>query len=362
MEASQLLARRLANQQIVRPVFKNPHDLVAHLGAVQAQDFASALWTIGLRLPGCTAADVVRAIADRKLVWTWAMRGTLHIVPAEDARWMLRLLAPRALAKTKSVYRQAGLTDELFAHASGILQRALRGGKQLTRKQIMELWEAAGIGTSNQRGYLMLARLAQEGCICLGPPSDKTQTFVLLDEWLPEDSVMTREASLAEIARRYFASHGPATLDDFVWWTGLTRTEARPALEAAMPALTSTTTGDKEYFYPAAAAQALPSPAVSLLPGFDEYMLGYTDRSLALRDAHRQHVYTKNAVYPGTLIIDGLVEGTWKRVVQRRGLQLTVTSFQTLSEELRAQVEEQAKRYSEFWQQDIAVEFATAAP
>ena len=357
MKVSQLLQYRLTDQQIVEHRYSNPHDLVAHLGAVQAQDLTSALWSIGLRLPGSTAASVLQAIADKQLVWTWTMRGTLHIVAAEDVRWMLELLAPRAVARAKSVYRQVGLQEDMFQRAAAILEHGLRGGKQFTRKQAMELWEEAGIGTTNQRGYLMLARLAQEARICLGPPSDKTQTFVLLEEWLPESKSLDHDTALAEVALRYFTSHGPATLDDFVWWTGLTRTDARRALDAVMPTLTTATVADKTYFYKPTANQ-LSGSSVRLLPGFDEYMLGYTDRSLVLQDMHRHHVYTKNAVYPGTIVIEGQVEGTWKRVIAGQRMRCMLSLFREVTTSERSEIEKWCKQYGEFWGKETVVEFS----
>ncbi|HVF66173.1 MAG TPA: crosslink repair DNA glycosylase YcaQ family protein, partial [Pyrinomonadaceae bacterium] len=133
MHGLNVAAERLANQHLSRQVFEKPSDVVRHLGAVQAQDYLASLWAVGLRTKGATEADVERALADRSVVRTWPMRGTLHFVPAADARWMLGLLTPRVVARSAARYRQLELDERTFARCGEVFVRALRGGKSLTR-------------------------------------------------------------------------------------------------------------------------------------------------------------------------------------------------------------------------------------
>lgn len=203
--------QRLSNQYLAKNRFADPGDVVAWFGAVQAQDYLGSLWGIGLRTIDACEGAVEKAIANRKIVRTWPMRGTLHFVPAADVRWMLKLLTPRVIARSAGRYRQLELDKRTFANSKKVFVRALEGGKQLTRTEMYKALEAAKISVAGQRGIHILGHLAQEGLICFGNRRAKQQTFVLLDEWVPENQSLNREEALAKLARCYFRSHGPAT-------------------------------------------------------------------------------------------------------------------------------------------------------
>ncbi|MBI1879200.1 MAG: AlkZ family DNA glycosylase [Chloroflexi bacterium] len=190
---------RLYHQQIATTKFKKPSQVVSWLGAMQAQDYAGAKWSAGLRLPDATDADIEQAIADKTIIRTWPMRGTLHFVAAEDARWLLKLLTPRIIAQTAGRYRQLELDEATFARSKELFAQALQGGKQLTRNEMLQLLEKASISTAGQRGYHILGRSAQDGLICFGAPQGKQQTFTLLDEWAPATKSLERDEALAEL-------------------------------------------------------------------------------------------------------------------------------------------------------------------
>jgi len=344
---------RLENQQIARHPCATPGQVVAWLGAVQAQDYPGALWSIGLRLPDAIVADVEHAIAERAIVRTWPMRGTLHFVAAADVRWLLGLLTPRVIAGSARRRQQLELDDAVFARSREALRAALQGGRQLTRTALLQVLEEAKISTAGQRGYHILWRLAQDGVICFGPAAGKQQTFVLLDEWLPPSAPLDREAALAELARRYFSGHGPATLRDFIWWSGLTAADARAALELAKPALVHEVV-DQDTYWLAANTQAGPrescrEPEVQLLPGFDEYLLGYTDRSAVLDAARAAEIVPgNNGMFTPTVVVDGRIAGTWKRTITRRGVAVSVRPFSPLSEAGGLALTRAAERYGHF--------------
>ena len=176
---------RLANLGIAHPTFAKPGAVASWLGALQAQDYSGALWSIGLRMASATEHDIEAAIADHTIVRTWPMRGTLHFVAANDVRWLLALLTPRMIAETAGRYRQLELDEATFARSQELFAKALQGGKQLTREEMQQLLEQANIATAGQRGYHLLVRAAQDGLICFGVPRGKQQTFTLLDEWVP---------------------------------------------------------------------------------------------------------------------------------------------------------------------------------
>jgi len=318
----------------------DPAGVVAHLGAVQAQDYPGALWSVGLRAkPGTTAADVERAIAERLFVRTWPMRGTLHFVAPGDVRWMLALLSDRVLARATARHAQLGLTGDVFDRAAAIFAEALAGGQALTRGEMMALLVAHGIDTAGQRSYHILWTLALRAVLCCGPIAGRQQTFVLLDEWVPAvgETALTRPEALGRLATRYFTARGPATLADFAWWAGITKADARVGLEATETDLVRLASGDTEYWLPRDAADASGAAhadsSVHLLPGFDEYFLGYTDRTLQLGE-HRETYGTTvsaNGMFRPTIVIGGRVAGLWKRGSGRTRAEIEVRPFRTLT-------------------------------
>ena len=237
MDSSDIAAFRLAAQQISVSHCASPAALVAHMGAMQAQDHGNALWGIGLRVPGAGIADVRAAIASHAVVRTWMLRGTLHFVAGADLRWMLALVGARSIAGMAGRHRQLELDETVFAACRKLLAKALQG-KTLTRGALFELLEAKGISTQGQRGIHILWRLAHDGLICFAAHEGKQPAFALLDDWLPDPGpALTRDEALATLAQRYFTSHGPATAADFAWWAGLTMADgSRCAARGRVPA------------------------------------------------------------------------------------------------------------------------------
>ena len=220
---------RLSSQHIAQADLATARDVTSWMGAMQAQDYAGALWAIGLRTPHLTKDDIEKAIEQREIVRTWPMRGTLHFLAAEDARWMTRLLAPRTLAAAASRRKQLAIDDSVLMAARDVIVRALEGEKCLTRNELCNRLDTAGIATAGQRGIHLLHYWAEMTLICFGPHDGKQPTFVLMDEWLPKIPGKDRDEALKELAIRYFKSHGPASLRDFSGWSNLTVKE-RPAL------------------------------------------------------------------------------------------------------------------------------------
>lgn len=338
------------NQRIAGPKFAEPGEVVRWLGALQAQDYQQAVWAIGLRTRQPAMAGVERAIAEARIIRTWPMRGTIHFVPAEDASWMLRLTASRMIAKDSRRQEQLGLDTAILERCKELFYDALKGGKRLSRPDMMELLESRDISTQGQRGYHILWYISQTGLICLGPMQDKQQTFVLLDEWAPYSRELSREESLAELARRYFTSHGPATTHDFAWWSGLTVTDAKAGLEAAKSGLTSIELADREYWMDRDAPRHVEDDgaAVHLLPGFDEYLLGYRDRSAVLATEHAPMIVPGgNGVFLPTIVVDGQVAGTWKRKLKKDAVEITLSPFADLGD-AKGRALEAAGCYSTF--------------
>lgn len=341
--------RRLGNQHIARPLFDDPAEVVRWMGAVQAQDYLGGLWAVGLRSRGATEASVEAAIARRAFVRTWPMRGTLHFVSAADVRWMSRLLTPRVIQSAASRHRQLELDANVFSRAGRVAERALEGGKCVRRDTIYKLWSSAGIPTGDSRGLHVLGYLAMTGLICFGPRDGKQQTFALTDEWLPPARALERDEALGELARRYFTSHGPATVDDFAWWSGLTVTDARRGTEVAKNDLEQADVDGHAYWSgPAARPSRGVATAAYLLPPWDEYTVAYRDRSAVLDAAHARKVNAGGGVLSPVVVVRGHVVGTWRRALGKTPVAVTPSFFGRLAPEEMQAVVAATRRYGEF--------------
>lgn len=370
MTIRNVASTRLSSQRIAGSDLTTPGEVVRWMGALQAQDYQQALWAIGLRARQASRFDVEAAISSREIVRTWPQRGTLHFVPAEDARWMLELSAGRMVAKDARRMQQLELDEAILARCRRLVESALGAGTGLSRPRMMELFESAGISTSGQRGYHILWRLAQEAVICLGPMDGKQQTFVLLDEWVPSPRRLSRADALVELAARYFRSHGPATVHDFAWWAGLTVADARAGLEGAKPDLTSALMNARELWLAADVAHVADVAELSgsaprdgsdvssahLLPGFDEYLLGYKDRGDVVSKEHAARIVPGgNGVFRPMTVVEGQVTGTWRRKATNSSVEVTLALFSVHDEVERASLVEAAQAYADF----LAVPSAT---
>ncbi len=342
--------QRLFSQQIAQPTFAHPSEVVAWLGAVQAQDYLGALWAVGLRTPGATEQMIEQALAEKTIVRTWPMRGTIHFVAAADVRWMLELLAPRVVRRSASRRTQLGLDETIIAASAKVIARTLQGGKQLPRNALYGLLEQAQIATDSSRGLHILGRLAHDGLLCFGTRDGKQPTFALLDEWVPGAQSLPRDEALATLALRYFTSHGPAIVQDFMWWSGLTVTEAKAGLAAITSQLGRELIGGQDYYF----GQALPAAPTRpldafLLPPFDEFLVAYRDRSAAL-DAHGHALVVPggNGIFNPIIVIDGRVVGTWKRTIKTDSVVMTFSPFTSFSDEQIRAITAAAERYGRF--------------
>jgi len=350
--------QRLNNQRIAQGKLTRPGEVVIWLGAMQAQDYNSVGWAVGLRCQDATNTDIEQAVAERTILRTWLLRGTLHFVSPIDIRWMLELLAPRLIAGSARRNRQLELDPATFSLGFHVLTQALQGGRIATRNEMMEALEVAGISTAGQRGYHILGRAALEGLICFGPQQGKQQTFVLLDEWVPHTRRMERNESLAELAYRYFTSHGPATLADFTSWSGLTALDARSALELAKVKLQPETISGQVYWLPPNPSISNDEPlSVHLLPAFDEYFLGYTDRSQVFDDRFDRQLVSSNGVFRPMLVIDGQVMGVWKQKTLKHSITITVKPFKTLSRAEQGGIQLAIEHYGEFLGLPVALAY-----
>jgi Winged helix DNA-binding domain len=345
--ASLLLRRRPGDPGSVAGV-------VEWFGAMQAQDIGSALWSLGVRLPGRTVDDVRAALERREAVRTWPMRGTVHLVPPRDAHWMLDLTGVRALDGAAKRRASLGLDEATAERAVDVLRKALSGGRRLTRAECLAALRDGGVEVAGQLGYHLLWYASQRGVTCIAPHVGNEQTFVLLDEWVPEPNRPDREEALGIIALRYFRSHGPTTRKDFAGWTGLPAADAKAGIAAAGDALATVRVDGVEMIAERVLLDAPPPPGPAgewvALPGFDEYLLGYKDRSMMLDEAHKQAIIPGgNGVFQPTIVRAGRVVATWKRgPAAKRDTVVEVRALAPLGAADRRRAEAALAPYAEF--------------
>ena len=335
---------RLATQHLSRPVLTRPGQVVDLLGAVQAQDYPAAKWGIGLRCSGVTDAMVEQSFNDGELIRTHVLRPTWHFVRPHDLRWMLALTGPRVDAGNRGRYRDLGLDDATLKRTRRILEKALRG-RHLARRELAAVLERARINLSTPQrlGYILM-RAELEGVVCSGPRVGKQLTFALVEDRVPPAAPMERDEALTRLARCYFATRGPATLNDFAWWSGLTVADGRRAVEALGHDIQRAELDDRPHWFIPAGSTPRATHRAHLLPNYDEYFIGFRDRSAmglratALPSALDRHI----------AVVDGQVVAGWTRSPSTKSAEIRFTPVTHIATTDRRQLALAVRRYSEF--------------
>lgn len=346
MDPAQIIRLRLQNQQLIDSVYKKPEDVVKWMGAVQAQDYAGCKWALGLRTINSTDKSIEDAINKNKIIRTHVLRPTWHLVHPQDIRWMLMLTAPRVHAFCAFGYRKMELTDTIFKKAHKVFAKALSGGKQLTRTELAAELHKAKIATDDLRMIHLLIHAELEALICNGAKRDKQFTYALMDDCVPSTKSITKEQALVKLAEGYFKSHGPATIEDFNWWSGLTTKDAKRGLENIKTSLLSETIDGKTYWMTHETAASKIKPSIFLLPSFDEYTVSYKDRSLVVDTAASKK--TGNGIFKPLVIADGKAKGLWKRNDKKGQSRVLPTLFEKLNATQTKMIATEIERYTKF--------------
>lgn len=358
MAGQEVAGLRLLNQRIALPSFTNPAEVVGWLGAVQAQDYSGAKWALGLRMRAATDAEIEVAFNAGSILRTHVLRPTWHFVLPADIRWMLALTAPRVHALNGSMYRQQGLDRALLKRSAEALAKALQGGKYLTRDELKDAIQKAGIAVESglRMSYIMM-HAELEAVVCSGPRRGKQFTYALLEERAPQANMLDRTAALAELARRFFQSRGPASVHDFAKWSGLTVADATDGLEAVKTSFEQVELDGQTYWFLRPRAPAInSSPAVYLLSIYDEYISGYKDRSAM--DANNLAELFKDIgnALQYFIALDGQLVGTWKRTIRKGAVSIQTNLFKKLSEAEHQAIVRAAQSYAEFLELPLKLE------
>lgn len=342
--------RRLANQHLVAPTLDEAAAVVGALGAVQAQDYSGAKWAIAQRTRRLTEADVERAFTTGAILRTHVLRPTWHFILPADARWMLELTAPRIHAAMAYYLRRHGLDASAVHAGHARLERALRDGHHCTRTELAVALAHAGMDVSSgERVGHLLMQAELDRVIISGPRRGKQFTYALFDERVPAAPRRDRDEALGELTRRYFATRGPAAAGDFAWWSGLTVADAERGIQIADRSLVRETVDGRAYWSARAERRSSRwAPVAHLLPSYDEYFIGFRDRSAV---AERLETIRPKRRVDGLigygLFVDGQLVGGWRRALDPRvDLELRVVIKLTARE--RVLVDRAAQRYADF--------------
>lgn len=352
-----ILHLRLLHQQIIHSKFKTVKALVGFMGAMQAQDYAMSRWATGIRLPGKTELAIQRALDNGEIIRTHLLRPTWHIVAAEDLYWMLELTSPHIRTSMKSRQKNLQLNEETLHTCNTIIENALMKNSFLTRDDLVKALNQSGISTSedNRAAHIFLyAEL--DGLICSGPNINGKPTYALFRNRVPMPPSINRKEALALLATRYFSSHGPATLDDFVWWSGLPVKDARAGIETAGKSLVCENIQSKDYWHSGKYSITQTNEhTIDLLPAYDEFVIGYTDRSALLAAAHHKKAISSNGIFKPIILVNGKAAGIWKRTIKNDTVIIETEFFHSSGKKERNLVEEAAERYGAFLEKKVEV-------
>jgi DNA glycosylase AlkZ-like len=345
-----LIRRRLGNQRLVRGTFRTPADVVCWFGAVQSQDFSGAKWAVGQRLAGGTDEIVEQAFNVGKILRTHVMRPTWHFVTPADIRWLLALTGPRVLAFSAYYFRKNGLDARRVAKSHAAMERALAGGRHLTRAELGEAIRKAGIDHYGERLGNIMMHAELHAVICSGPRRGKQFTYALLEERVPPARALDRDEALAELTSRYFTSHGPATARDFAWWSGLTMRDVKNGLEMISKSLEQETIGGLVYWFVPTRVSPPPTPStplVHLLPNYDECLIAYKDRETVPAWPTPPNI-ARHGSFAHHLVIDGRIAGAWRRRVGTKQVEIDVLPYRPLTRAESRALDAMIDQHSQF--------------
>jgi len=354
-----LRAQRLVPSRDAPPA--TPAQILSAVVGVQAQELKAGLLSLRARGPGFTAAQVEGARQEgRSIVWTWCMRGTLHLIRAEDAGWLLVLFGPDFIAADRKRFEALGWDDALATSAIGLLKAAILEHGGLTRLEVIQLLEANGLPHQGQAPVHLLARAVLGGILCIGPDRGKVPTYVLYEDWLGELRPLPRPDALLLLARRYLEAYGPSSLDDLASWSGLKRSELRRAWDHMADQLVQVTVGDQSLWILETQLSWLdepsgPDPVVCLLPRYDTCLLGYKNRDWAVDPAYARRIHPGGGIIHPALLVDGRAMGIWKTGRRRSRLEVRVEPFESLPSDLMPGIEAEVADLGRFLDEEVVL-------
>ena len=360
MKTLDILRLRLSNTGLSASPFRSPEDVVAYLGAVQAQDFTAAKWAVGMRMQKATDEIVEKSFNEGKFLRTHIMRPTWHFVLPEDIRWMLELTSPRVKKILAPYNKKLNITKEVLSQSQAVIEKALEGKRNLTRAELGDNLEKKLSPARGQRLAHILVYAELNALICSGPRKGKQFTYALLEEIVPKQKKLTREEALAKLALKYFTSHGPAQNKDFAWWSGLPIKDAAEGINLNQPKLTQTSLNGKTYwFFPnnkePDSSTIHTAQQAFLLSIYDEYTIAYKDRSDISKKRDIERMISMGNALTAVIILDGKAVGTWKRILKDNSVEIKLNPFKKLDENKMNNIKKAAENYGKFLNKDVKI-------
>lgn len=358
MHPSDLLQMRLASQLLGTATQRTPADVIDHFGAMQSQDYNGAMWAVAQRTEHVTATDVGAAVARGAILRTHVMRPTWHFVSPDDIVWLLDVSRDRLLSTFSYYFRKYDLNDAIFKQTDAIIINMLADGTHATRKELARALTNKKVDVSDLIRLTHIIFHAEiMGYICSGVPRGKQQTYALLEERAPHARHLDRSSALTELAYRYFSSHGPATLEDFAWWAGLTKRDAQKGIEGSARRLKTIEKSDTLYWYTASPLSATAANEAYFLPNYDEYLVAYANRDNLFDLARKEHLDSRqNPLFNNVLIVKGIAVATWKKTEHSREATLALTPFRTFTSGEMESIVRAAQRYGRYLQKTVTIE------
>lgn len=350
MENSAILDQRLFNEKLVDSQFKNVLEVVEWLGAVQSQDYTGAKWALGLRIPGSTDAQIEADFNAGKILRTHVMRPTWHFVSPKNIRWMLKLTAPRIRIVMGYYWRKVGLDQEILKKSYSLFEKTLKDNNYIPRPELADIFlQSKTVATLEQFNHL-LGNAEIDGLICSGPRIGKQISFALLDERVPATAEISHEESLAKLAQIYFTSHGPATIQDFSWWSGLSLTDAKKAPEMVKEQfIHKEVNGVTFWFKESKKSMKRKSDVIHLLPNYDEFLVGFKERTAVLESIDNIKLDVReNVLFNHIIILNGRIVGGWKRNLTQKTAKVIPTFLTKLTKPQEDLFDQEVKRFEEF--------------
>lgn len=348
MNLAAIARHRMRAQRVWGPASKDANDALRWLTAVQAQELPYAKWSLGQRTKGATRAALDRAYDDGTILRTHILRPTWHFVAPQDLRWLMRLSGPRVNAGNARRYQELGLDAKTLTRTNDVIADALVG-HHLTRRELAAVLARKRIDSEGQRMAYIMSRAELDSVVCSGAMNGKQQTYALFDERVPAKKGPSGEEALAELARRYFAARGPATLKDFVWWSGLATRDARSAIASVERDLETLVQNGRTYWFGEAVSPQRPNTRADLVQCYDEAIIAYTEsRADVLAAAGRLSAPTSVEGFLHAILYDGRALGRWRVTSRRGGVSVETLIDRRLTAAQRRAVDEAIERYLVF--------------
>ncbi len=342
-----IISLRLASQALTGRKLNTPEEIVSLFGAVQAQDYPASKYSLGIRIKNSTDSLIEKAFNEGKILRTHVMRPTWHFVLPEDIVWLQELTSARVKTQMASYNRKLELTDKVFAKSTGIIIKSLEKGNYLSRQQLKKELEKAGINTDVQRLAHIVSWPELDGLICSGPKIGSQLTYALVSERAPTAKKLSREESLARLTFKYFSSHGPAQVQDFSWWSGLSKNEILEGLDLNKERLAQETIDGKNYWYSPDTKVAKTEKA-HMLSIYDEFTIAYKDRTALGGERYVEKMLSSGNALTAVIVINGMIIGNWKRALKKDTAEVTLNLYRELNKKENNLLQKATDEYSAF--------------